>query len=156
MNRKPTLLILCLLLTLIGTSAAWGQVDPDVLVFYREGCHDCERMDRVLEELHAEYPSLTVRHIEEAEEDGELMWRLAPEFGIFPTKFPVIYVGDEAIVGIGLDKELRLRAEIERCMTSGCESPLSRLSGSRIPWRSYLIGALIALALLLVVIESAA
>jgi len=155
MNRTSILLTLVALLLLAGSSGAFAQVDPDVLVFYREGCHDCERMDRVLEELHAEYPNLTVRHIEEAEEDGELMWRLAPEYGIFPTKFPVIYVGDEAIVGIGLDKELRLRAEIRRCMTSGCESPLHRLTGTRIPWRSYLIGALIALALLLVVIESA-
>jgi len=155
MNRKPILLALILVLVGVGSHAALAEPDPDVLVFYREGCHDCERMDRVLEELHAEYPSLIVRHIEEADPEGETMWGLATEYGIFPTKFPVIYVGDEAIVGVGLDKELRLRAEVERCMAEDCESPLRRLTGPRIPWRSYLIGALIAAALLLVVIESA-
>jgi len=155
MKRTPILLLGLLLVAVAGACVA-AQVDPDVVVFYREGCHDCERMDRVLEEMHGIYPNLTIRHIEEGDEDGPLMWSLASEYGVFPTKFPVIFVGDEVTVGIGLDKELRLRAEINRCMTSGgCASPLVRVEGPRIPWRSYLIGALIALALLLVVIETA-
>lgn len=155
---KPMrLLLACLLLiSIFGLLPASAQVDPDVVVFYREGCHDCERMDSVLEELHEKYPALTIRHIEEADPDGELMWALAADYGIFPTKFPAIFVGDEAIVGVGLDKELRLRAAIEGCMTSGCDSPLQRLTGPRIPWRTYFIAGLIAVILLLVVIDYAA
>ena len=132
----------------------WAQDDPDVIVFYREGCHDCERMDRVLEELHGIYPSLAVRHIEETAPEGELLWQLSPAYGIFPTKFPVIFVGDEAIVGVGLDKEFQLRAAVTACMRASCESPLARISGPRIPWRTYLIAGLLALLLLLVYIDS--
>ena len=144
----------CSFLILVATFQAGAQVSPDVVVFYREGCHDCERMDRVLAELHEIYPSLSVRHIEETEPDGELLWRLATEYGIFPTKFPVIFAGDEAIVGVGLDKELRLRAAVTACIRTPCESPLDRISGPRIPWRTYLIAGLLALLLLLVYIDS--
>jgi len=146
-----------LLAVLLTTGAVFGQSqdDPDVIVFYREGCHDCARMDNVLEEMHELYPSLSVRHIEESEPDGTLLWRLATVYGIFPTNFPVIFVGDEAIAGVGLEKEIRLRAAVTACIRESCESPLARLSGSRIPWRSYLIAGLIALVLLLVIIDYA-
>jgi glutaredoxin len=141
-------------LLVTGAVSARAQGDPDVIVFYREGCHDCERMDGVLAELHEIYPSLAVRHIEETEPDGELLWPLATAYGIFPTKFPVIFVGDEAIVGVGLDKELRLRTAVSACMRDSCESPLVRLTGPRIPWRTYLIVGLLAVILLLIYIES--
>jgi len=135
--------------------AGHAQDQPDVLVFYREGCHDCERMDRILEELHAKYPALSIRYIEEGGSEGDLLWALASDYGIFPTKFPVIFVGDEAITGIGLDKELRLRAAVETCMRTGCDSPLTRIEGPRIPWRTYVVAGLIAVFLLLVVIDYA-
>ena len=131
-----------------------AQDRPDVVVFYREGCHDCERMDWVLEELHAEYPSLSIRYIEESSSEGGILWSLAADYGIFPTKFPVIFVGDEAIVSVGLDKELRLRAAVESCMRTGCESPLVRITGPVIPWRAYFIAGLIAVVLLLIVVDS--
>lgn len=143
------------ILLIVVSWSGLAQTEPDVLVFYREGCNDCERMDRVLEELQAVYPQLSVRHIEESDPDGELMWALAAEYGIFPTKFPVIYAGDIAIVGIGLDKELRLRAAIEECMASECESPMRLVLGPRIPWRTILIASLIAVAVLLMILESA-
>jgi glutaredoxin len=143
------------LFAVLATSPPVAAQDlPDVVVFYREECNDCERMDRVLLELHDLYPSLSVRHIEETEPDGDLMWRLATEYGIFPTKFPVIFAGDEAIVGVGLDKELRLRSAVTACVRSGCESPLERIAGPRIPWRTYLVAGLLALLLLLVYVDS--
>ena len=130
-----------------------AQGQPDVVVFYREGCHNCGRMDRLLEELHAEYPSLSIRYIEEGSSEGEILWALAADYGIFPTKTPVIFVGDEAIVGIGLDKELRLRAAVEACMRTGCESPLVRVTGPVIPWRAYFVAGLIAVVLLLIFLD---
>jgi len=155
MMRKYYVLIATVLCMVLLSAVGHAQDEADVLVFYREGCNDCERMDRVLEELHGEYPALTIRHIEEGDPDGELMWALATEYGVFPTKFPVVFVGDEATVGVGLDKELRVRAAVEDCMRFGCESPLVRLTGPRIPWRTYLVAGLIAVALLLVVIDTA-
>ena len=127
--------------------------DPDVVVFYREGCNDCRHLDRVLEELLAEYPTLNVRHIEEAEPDAELMWVLAAEYGVFPTTFPVVFVGDDAIVGIGLEKELRLRSAARDCVINGCESPLPWERRSKVPWTMYVIGGLVAVILLIWLLE---
>ncbi len=154
--RRRVIHLFCL--TVVFTFVALGvcaQDGPDVVVFYREGCHDCERMDRVLEEMHALDPSLSVRHIEEGDPDGELLWALATEYGIFPTNYPVIFVGDEAIVGVGLDKELRLRTAVEDCLRRGCDSPLLRVTGPKIPWRAYIVAGLIAVVLLMVVIDYA-
>jgi len=152
MNHRWRVGIVLAVLLAASALAAGAQ---DVLVFYREGCNDCARMDEVLEELHARYPTLTVRHIEETEPDGELLWGLAAEYGIFPTKFPVIFVGDEAIVGVGLDKELRLRSAVEDCMRTGCEPPFTRLTGPEIPWRTYVVLGLLAVVLLMVFIDYA-
>jgi thiol-disulfide isomerase/thioredoxin len=155
MSRAISGCVVLLTLALATSIIATAQADPDVVIFYREGCHDCERIDQVLQELHDRFPSLSIRHIEENEPDGQLMWALSAEYGIFPTKFPVVFVGDEAITGVGLDKELRLRAAIEACMRTGCDSPLVRVEGPRIPWRTYVVAGLIAVFLLLVVIDYA-
>jgi len=155
MSRSIGAVVVLLVLVLFAGFAAHAQRNPDVVVFYREGCNDCERMDGVLQELHQQFPSLTIRYIEESGADGDLMWALASEYGIFPTKFPVLFVGDEAITGVGLDKELRLRTAVGECMRLGCPSPLARVTGPETPWRTYLVAGLIAVFLLLVVIDSA-
>jgi hypothetical protein len=154
MTRIALSLILLLLLACALSIVGCAQSDPDIIVFYREGCNDCERMDRILEELHGQFPSLTTRRIEIDGPDGELLWALSSEFGIFPTKYPVVFVGDEAITGVGLEKELRLRTAVEECMRSSCESPLERITGPRIPWRTYVIVGLVAVILLAIVMES--
>ena len=60
--RRCGLFLSILVMILIAIPfAGHAQDQPDVVVFYREGCHACERMDRILEELHAEYPSLMIR-----------------------------------------------------------------------------------------------
>jgi len=154
--RRHGIMLSFLVVVLVATPwLAYAQDDPMVLVFYREGCNDCERVDRVLQELHTTYASLTIRYIEEGGPDGDLMWALSANYGIFPSKFPVIFVGNEAIVGVGLDKELRLRAAIEGCMRFGCESPLVRVIGPQIPWRAYIVAGLIAVLLLLIFIDYA-
>ncbi len=138
-------LIGCLLLIPL---AAAGE-DPKVLFFYREGCVECERMEPVMHELMSKYPSLPVRFIEEGDPDADLMWSLSAKYGIFPTSYPVIFVGDEAIVGAGLAQELRLRSAVRDCAQNGCPSPLSYISSRRIPWRLIAMVGLIALGLAL-------
>lgn len=121
--------LLCLVFvssTAVGVLSAEGQ--PDVLVFYREGCNDCRHMDELLEELQELYPGIIVSHIEEqAPGASDLMWSLSTKYGIFPSKFPVIFAGDQGIVGIGRDKELLLRSTIRDCVFNGCDSPLEVL-----------------------------
>jgi thiol-disulfide isomerase/thioredoxin len=145
---------LCLLfLTWIAWGAAAASTLPDILVFYREGCNDCRHMDDVLEELQTLYPSLVVTHIEENEPGAaDLMWSLATKYGIFPAKFPVIFVGDQGIAGIGLDKEMLLRSTVRDCVFEGCDSPLAKIQEKPFPWitaATVLVAVLVVAILLL-------
>jgi glutaredoxin len=137
----------------IGLAASFGlaaaEEQPDVLVFYREECNDCRHMEEVLDELLSLYPELYVVRVEEAEPGAaDLMWALSAEYGIFPSKFPVIFVGDRAITGIGRDKELQLRAAVRSCVFDGCPSPMSRLERDPFP--------ITTVAILVVVVLTAA
>lgn len=131
-----------------GGAAVFAE-DPDVVVFYREGCHDCARMDEVLEPLEREHPDLVVLRLEETA-NLDLLWTLSAKYGILPTVFPVIFVGDESIVGVGRDKELQLRTAVGACIASGCVSPLALLTESRVPWKLVLVVTLAAVLLLIV------
>jgi len=126
------LLSLVILLT-SATVVLAADALPDVVVFYREGCNDCRHMDDVLEELQGLYPGLIVD-------------------GILPSKFPVIFVGDQGIAGIGRDKELLLRSTVRDCVFHGCESPIARINERPFPWMTVatiLIAVLVVSILLL-------
>lgn len=130
--------ILGLLSLAILLTSAWGVLAadalPDVVVFYREGCNDCRHMDDVLEELQELYPGLTVVHVLEQDAGGaDLMWSLSTKYGIFPSKFPVIFVGDQGIAGVGRDKELLLRSTVRDCVFNGCESPIAQINEKPFP-----------------------
>jgi len=135
------------LLACVGMIAVAADTLPDVLVFYREGCEDCRQMDDVLDELQALYPSLVVTHIEESDPGAaDLMWSLSAKYGIFPSDYPVIFVGDHGITGIGLNKELLLRRAVRECVFHGCESPLGRTAETPFPWvtlATVLVGVLV-------------
>ena len=151
--RRHTAAVVLVLL-FVAPIAAYGAAegDPDVIVFYREGCNDCRHMDAVLDELTAVYPELRVAHVEESEPGAaDLMWTLAGEYGIFPTAFPVIFVGDRSFVGVGRDKEILLRSAVQFCVFNDCDTPLSRLESEPIPWMTILLaiaGAMVAALLL--------
>jgi glutaredoxin len=130
--------ILGLLGLMVLFSAAWGVLAadalPDVVVFYREGCDDCRQMDALLADLQELYPGLVVVHIEEQESGAaDLMWSLSTKYGIFPSKFPVIFAGDIGIVGSGRDKELLLRSTIRDCVFNDCDSPMAVLNQKPFP-----------------------
>ncbi len=147
---------LCLLgaaLVVAGLSSwAAAAQDPTVVIFYREGCEECLRMEPLLRELETQYPSLGFRFIEGADSDAKLMWSLATEYGVLPSKFPVIFVGRTAIVGSSLANELLLRSAVEACASSNCPSPLASLHPSSIPWMTILLVGLIAVVLVVVLL----
>lgn len=130
---------------------AFGAEDPDVVLFYREDCHDCARMDEVLAPLERQYPDLDVLRLDEAA-NADLLWALSTAYRVLPMAFPVVFVGDQAIVGVGRDKELRLRTAISDCMASPCPSPLAVLEQPRVPWKAILIVVLAIVVLLAVVL----
>jgi glutaredoxin len=138
MRTQGQVLVTCAAI-LIGTLVSFGLAvaaaeQPDVLVFQREECNDCRHMDEVLDELLLIYPELYVSYVEETEPGAsDLMWALSVKYGVFPSKFPVIFVGDQVIVGIGREKELQLRSAVRSCVFDGCPSPLSRLERDPFP-----------------------
>ena len=140
--------LLSLVMVLICTgSVLAAEVLPDVVVFYREGCNDCRQMDQVLEELQELYPGIVVVHIEEqAAGAADLMWSLSTKYGIFPSKFPVIFVGDQGLVGSGLDKELLLRSTVRDCVFNDCPSPIALVNEKPFP---LVMAATILVAILL-------
>jgi glutaredoxin len=141
------ILLAALLSFSIGLFAA--SDGPDVLVFYRAGCHECEQMEAVLAEIQTEHPQLDIRYIEEADPDAGLMWSLAAKAGVVPTSFPVIFVGDVVTVGASRENELKLRTAIDGCLANGCASPLPPEQENPFPWRAVLIGVLIVATLLI-------
>lgn len=130
---------------------AFAADDPDVVLFYREDCHDCARMDEVLAPLEQEFPDLDVLRLDEAA-NADLLWALSTAYGVLPMAFPVVFVGDHAIVGVGRDNELRLRMAVSDCMASPCPSPLAVLEQPRVPWKAILIVVLAIVVLLAVVL----
>ena len=143
--------LLILFMSTCGVLAA--EVLPDVVVFYRDGCNDCRQMDAVLDELQELYPGVIVTHIEEGEPGAaDLMWTLSAKYGIFPSKFPVIFAGDQGIVGSGLDKELLLRSTVRNCVFNDCPSPLAVINEKPFPWTmlaTILVAVFVASILLL-------
>jgi len=149
--RFVCLIAIALVATAVLPWAGIAAQDPAVVVFYLEGCEDCLRMEPVLRELEAQYPSLGFRFIEGADPDASLVWSLAAQYGILPMRFPVIFVGKTATVGSSLSNELLLRSAVEACASSNCPSPLASLHASAVPWSTILIIglALLVLAVLL-------
>ncbi len=121
----------------------------DVLVFYRESCPQCHEMDGPLEDLQRTYPRLIVSRIEESEPDAsDLLWALSAKYGVFPSTYPVIFVGDQALVGTGRAKELLLRNTVRDCMQRGCASPMEKLNSTPFPLSRVVTIAMVSLLVL--------
>jgi glutaredoxin len=145
LNGRFLGLLSVVVILMCASSVLAADVLPDVVVFYREGCDDCRQMDQLLDDLLELYPGIVVVHIEEqAAGAADLMWSLSSKYGIFPSKFPVIFVGDQGIVGSGRDKELLLRSTVRNCVFNDCPSPIELIDEKPFP--------LVTLATILVVI----
>jgi len=143
------LALLALLAFPIGARAEEG---PQIVVFYEEGCPDCQRMEVVLEELLSLHPELGVARYETTQPGvPEIWWKISSAHGLLPTQVPMIFVGSEVIVGAGRTEELRLRTAVEACATSPCPSPLDPGRAPAFPWALLLVlGGALLLGLLVV------
>lgn len=126
---------------------------PMVVVFYKEGCPDCQRLDELLDALLAQHEELTIAHYEITEPDSqELLSRLSFAYGILDTNYPIVFVGDEAFVGVSRAKELRVRSAIVECISRNCPSPLSHLKETGLSWNHVFLLVGLALFLLLLLL----
>lgn len=133
-------------------SLAAAASNPTVLVFYSKTCEDCERMMPLLNDLAREYPSVGFRFIEASEPDAPLMWSLSSKYGVMPSHFPVVFVGDKAVVGASRANELAIRVAVEACAQSPCASPLDAAPSASLPWLAILALGLAAIVLLAVLL----
>ncbi|MBE0635713.1 hypothetical protein IH601_06940, partial [Candidatus Bipolaricaulota bacterium] len=49
-----------------------------------------------------------------------------------PAIVPIVFVSDDAVVGMGRTQEFTLRNAIGDCLSTGCESPIARLPISQL------------------------
>jgi len=154
--RGPTLLALSLILLFtVAVSGADAETDPLVLVFYEEGCPSCELVEELIAALAPDLPASSIRRYEISEpESFELLTRLAAAFEVEFETVPVVFVGEEAILGAGRAAEFALRAAIGDCVSPGCPSPLDRIRPPSFPWSEVLrLGAFIGLLIFLVALQ---
>lgn len=115
----------------LGWSGVGARVE--LQYFWSAACPDCQIMWEFLQGLQEEYPDLeVVDHEVTFEPDNwRLMVTLARAYGLEHVTTPTVIVGDLAATGIGRAVELRIREEVERCLSQGCPSPMERLPEKR-------------------------
>ena len=125
--------------------------EPMVVVFSKEGCPDCQRLDKLLDGLASQHTQLTIAHYEISDTGAQdLLSRLSFSYGVLDTDYPIVFVGDKAFVGVSRAKEVAIRSAVLECITRGCPSPLIRLSETSLSWDHVVIALGIAMFLLLV------
>ena len=130
--------------------AAAASENPMVVVFNREGCPDCQHLDKLLDGLSSEHSDLTIGHHEISDPDAQdLLSRLSFSYGVLDTNYPIVFVGDKAFVGVSRAKELDVRAAVLDCIARSCPSPLSRLNETSLSWNHVVIALGVGMFLLL-------
>ena len=128
---------------------------PLSVVFYEEGCPNCVRMEGLLDELLVGHEDVPVARYEiNAPGSSALLWKLAAHYGIVATQVPVIFIGDQAIIGAGRAQEFNLRTAVGDCIQLGCPSPLEYVQGGQAVLRDLLIvGAFVGFFIALLILQ---
>lgn len=130
--------------------------EPAIVVFYEEGCPGCELMEGFLFELVVGHDDLGIVRYE-INEPGvwDLLRILAAHYSVSDASVPIIFVGDEVIVGTGRAEEIHLRTAVGDCVSRGCPSPLSYAEGPGFPWKdSLVLGAFAVLFLFFFILQA--
>ncbi len=128
---------------------------PLIVVFYEDGCHSCEQMEGLLDELLVGHEDVPVARYEiNTPGSSALLWKLAAHYGIVASQVPVIFIGDQAIVGAGRAQEFNLRTAVGDCVQSGCPSPLHYVEVENMVLHDLLIaGAFVGLFIALLIFQ---
>jgi hypothetical protein len=151
----PVVLVLALVVPMAAFGAADEAGDPTVLVFFEAGCHSCELVEELLAELAVDLPPSAIRRYEISEPGAiELLSALAAAYEVEADTVPVVFVGEEVVIGAGRSAEFGLRAAIGDCVVRGCVTPLDRIRPPPFPWSDVLrLGAFAALLLVLLMLQ---
>ncbi|MBC7220406.1 thioredoxin family protein [Candidatus Bipolaricaulota bacterium] len=106
-----------------------AAVEVELHYFWSATCPDCQVMKAYLAELQEAYPELRVvaHEVTLNPDNWRRMVTLAREYGLAKESVPTVFVGNLAVVGVGLAVELQIEEEVLRCRAEGCPSPLGRL-----------------------------
>ena len=127
MRRVAGLLVFAVLVLGSTLSLTGAEEEPWIVVFYEEGCPDCAQVEELLEGLAAELPaSAIVRYDISDSEALDLLMELAHAYEVEASSVPVVFVGNEVVLGAGRAQEFELRNAIGACTVRGCPSPLAR------------------------------
>jgi len=123
--RWRGLLVSLLAMASLGAVAA----EVELHYFWSATCPDCMVMKAYLAGLQETYPELKVvaHEVTFSPDNWRRMVTLAREYGLAKESVPTVFVGNLAVVGVGLAVELQIEEEILRCRAEGCPSPLERL-----------------------------
>ena len=126
--RQAVRLLLCLSLVLGCALAVLGaEPEPWIVVFYEAGCPDCAQIEELLTGLVSDLPSTAVVRYDIADPKVlDLLMELAHAYEIEVSTVPVVFVGNEVVLGAGRSQEFQLRNAVGACTVHGCESPLKR------------------------------
>ena len=124
-------LCICLIASLVVVAA---PEDPIIVVFYEDGCPSCDEMDELLAGMTIDAPETAIARYEITEPGSlELLAALAKTYGIeIPSTVPIVFVGDDVVIGMGRTQEFSLRNAIGDCLSIGCETPIARLPISQL------------------------
>jgi glutaredoxin len=127
MRRIAGLLMLAVLTLGSALPLAAARDEPWIVVFFQEGCPDCARVEELLEGLTSELPAAAIVRYDISDPEAlDLLTELAEAYGVETSSVPVVFVGDEVVLGAGRAQEFELRNAIGACTVRGCPSPLER------------------------------
>jgi len=128
------------LLLAFGITVGGEDADPIILFFHETDCPDCEQISGLLDGLLIGSPETTMRAYEISEPGVlELFASLCKEYGVDEATVPVVFVGDEVVVGAGRAAEATISDTLTDCIRSGsCSSPLLRIEAGPFPWTDVL------------------
>jgi len=159
MRHSRVLLNLLVAVLLLGFAVVGcvtqEEADPLVIVFYEEGCPSCEAVEELLTALAPDLPPTAIRRYEISEPGAfELLTDLSDAHEIEVNTVPVVFVGDQAIVGSDRAAEFALRAAVGDCAFVGCPSPLELIRPPEFPWADvWTLAGLAAILVLLLVLQ---
>ncbi len=135
------LIVFGLFLGLILPSSVLAQNDSQppeqevvMYVFWGEGCPRCAAQKPFLDQLARKYPQLRIEDFEvyRNQNNQRLFSRIAEAYGTTPLGVPMIFVGQDFVVGFGSEETSGKQIEdlVRNCLTNGCPSPEQVLAQS--------------------------
>ena len=129
MKLATTMMAMLCMCLVTSISAVSDTSDPIIVVFYEEGCPDCVEMEELLVGMTFDAPETAIARYEIHEpESRDLLIALAQAYDVeVPSTVPIVFAGEDIVIGMGRTQEFSLRSAIGDCLSSGCESPIARL-----------------------------